>query len=167
MLGEEDGGLSYFENTGSPAAPAFVNAFKENPFVGHYVGSFTSLELADLDGDGDLDALAGREEEGLVYFANTGSATAAAFVQRSGSADPFAAIATGGWAIPVLGDLDGDHDLDLLIGGGQRFFENTGNAAAPAFIERSGAANPFDGVELGRGESPELATSTATATSMP
>ncbi len=104
----------------------------------------TSLELADLDGDGDLDALAGREEEGLAYFENTGSAGTAAFVARSEGADPFDGFVTGGRAIPELVDVDGDHGLDLPDRRRPKlFFENGGTSAAPAFVERSGEAHPF------------------------
>ena len=52
---------------------------------------------------------------------------------------------------PVFADVDGDGDLDVVAGnlepGNLRYFENTGSATAPAFVERAGAANPFD--ELG------------------
>ena len=34
------------------------------------------------------------------------------------------------------------------IGGTLRYFENTGTVIAPAFTERTGAANPFDGVDV-------------------
>ena len=30
-----------------------------------------------------------------------------------------------------------------------RYFENTGSATAPAFTEQTGAANPFNGVDVG------------------
>jgi hypothetical protein len=157
FLGEEDGPIDFFRNVGSPSAPAFEMDFKGNPLLGVAAGFFTSIELADIDADGDLDASVGREAASLVYFENVGTPAAAEFVERSGAADPFAGIDTGGLGIPVLGDVDGDQDLDLLLGAGLLYFENTGSRREPAFTERTGDANPFDGVDLGTFESPELA----------
>lgn len=156
FLGEEDGPLNFFRNVGSPAAPAFEQDFKGNPFAGVAAGFLSTIELADLDADGDLDALVGRDAASLVYLENIGTAAIPDFVERSGGADPFAGIDTGGLGIPVLGDVDGDHDLDLLLGESLRYFQNTGNRQAPYFTERTGDANPFDGVDLGSSESPEL-----------
>ena len=53
---------------------------------------------------------------------------------------------------PSFADLDGDGDLDAVVGeavGTLHYFENTGSAIAPAFTERTGAANPFNGVGVG------------------
>ena len=42
----------------------------------------------------------------LNYMENTGTSTAPAFVQRSGSANPFDGIDVGGLSAPALADLD-------------------------------------------------------------
>ena len=47
----------------------------------------------------------------LNYIANTGTSTAPAFVQRTGSASPIDAIDVGSYIAPALGDLDGDGTL--------------------------------------------------------
>ena len=43
-------------------------------------------------------------------------------------------------------------DLDLVVGnpdGELNYFENTGTSTAPAFVQRTGSANPFDGIDVG------------------
>ena len=48
--------------------------------------------------------------------------------------------------------MDGDGDMDALLGshyGTLQYFENTGTAASPIFVERTGVANPLDGVDVG------------------
>src|SRR5215468_8029904 len=46
---------------------------------------------------------------------------------------------------PVFADLDRDGDLDLVFSDGNalRYFENTGTASSPDFVERTGASNPL------------------------
>ena len=92
---------------------------------------------------GDLDLVMG-DEDGVLYFENTGTSTAAVFVQKTGGANPFDGIAVDS-NNPAIADLDGDSDLDLIVG--NNYFENTGTSTAPAFVQRTGDANPLGGIE--------------------
>ena len=134
------------------------------------MGYSSTPSFADLDGDGDLDAVVGSNYGTLHYFENTGSAMAPAFTERTGAANPFNGVNVGFSSAPSFADLDGDGDLDAVVGandGTLHYFENTGTAIAPAFTARTGAANPFNGVDVGAPARPASPTSTATATSTP
>ena len=55
VVGNLDGLLNYFENTGTSTAPRFVQKRGSlNPFDGVDVGSYSAPALGDLDGDGTL-----------------------------------------------------------------------------------------------------------------
>ena len=60
---------------------------------------------------GDLDLVVGNYDGNLNYMENTGTSTAPAFVQRSGSANPFDGINVGSSSKPTLGDVDNDGTL--------------------------------------------------------
>ena len=51
-------------------------------------------------------------------------------------------------------------DLDLVVGNeaGQLnyYAENTGTSTAPVFVQRTGSANPFDGIDVGSYSKPTL-----------
>jgi uncharacterized protein (DUF2141 family) len=161
VVGEQDGTLNYFENTGSAIAPVFTERTgAANPFNGVDIGSTSTPSFADLDGDGDLDAVAGANDGTLHYFENTGTAIAPAFTERTGAANPFNGVDLGFASTPVFADTDGDGDLDAVVGesdGTLNYFENTGSASAPAFTARTGAANPFNGVDVGYFSAPSFA----------
>lgn len=70
--------------------------------------------LHDLEGDGDLDLIVGSEGEGVRIFRNVGTPVAPTFVD-DGTLD----VDDFGFAAPAFGDLDGDGDADLLLGGGR------------------------------------------------
>ena len=155
LIGEALGNTDFFENTGSATAPAFAPA-SANPFGLHLAYTYAGPALADIDGDGDLDALIGDNYGNTNFFENTGSATAPAFVPAS--ANPLGSADVGSNATPALADIDGDGDLDALIGDGSgntEFFENTGSANAPAFAPTS--ANPFGLADVGSSATPALA----------
>ena len=49
-------------------------------------------------------------------------------------------------------------DLDLVVGefGELNYMENTGTSTAPAFVLRTGSANPFDGIDVSTYSAPAL-----------
>jgi len=148
FIGGYAGEIYLFENTGTAAAPVFTERFgAANPLDGVH-GYFESPALADLDNDGDLDAIVGSASiAGYRYFENTGTAQAAVFAERFGAQSPVAGLVTNYFSTVAFGDLDHDGDLDFVGGdfANVRYFMNTGTNASPAFVEQTGAANPLNG----------------------
>ncbi|WP_422370993.1 calcium-binding protein [Hoeflea sp.] len=161
VIGEPGGILNYYENTGTALAPAYMERTgAANPFDGIDVGIYSTPGFSDLDGDGDLDLVVGNGGSILNYFENTGTAVVPTYTARTGAANPFDGIDTGSYSAPTFADLDGDGDLDLVVGeqdGSLNHYENTGTALAPAYTERTGTANPFDGIDIGSYSSPSFA----------
>jgi hypothetical protein len=148
VLGRNIGSFGYLRNTGIAVDPAFTQASGDgdNPLFGQDVGSYATPSLGDLDGDGDLDLVAGELSGLFFYFENTGTPASPAFVARTGAANPLDGHDLGYASVPSLGDADGDGDLDLVAGdaaGAFHYFENTGSAAVPAFAPRTGPSNPI------------------------
>ena len=135
--------LYVLENRGSATEPAFVLA----DTIGLSEAYHYAPELADLDGDGDLDLLVGTWNNGVHVFRNTGSSTAFQFEQDTAAT---VRIPRGSNTTPALIDLDGDGDLDLVVGeavGSLNAFTNTGTRDAPRFEL---ATEDWMGIDVGR-----------------
>jgi hypothetical protein len=130
-----------------------------NPFNSVDVGTVSTPNFVDIDGDGDYDAFIGEDFGEIKYFRNTGSPIAPTFVEQTGADNPFNTVDVGYNAAPVLVDIDSDGDYDAFIGeyvGNINYYLNTGNAKNPNFVVQNGAANPFDGITVAKRSYPSF-----------
>ncbi len=137
VLGNFDGTLFNYLNAMPHDAILKYRSGAASPTGALDVGDYSAPVLGDLDGDGDLDLVVGENNGTVLYFRNTGTTTAPAFAQQTGAANPFNGISVGMHAAPALGDVDGDGDLDLILGAlfnGLRYYKNTGTSLAPTFV---------------------------------
>jgi Ca2+-binding RTX toxin-like protein len=159
VVGSNAGIFSTFRNNGNGTWTALAGV--ANPFNGLTDPSFSDPAAIDVDGDGDIDMIAGSSYGDMYSFLNNGSGV----FTMHGFGDPlnpFGTLDVGGFSSPATGDVDGDGDLDVIIGvgngatGGQiRTFINNGGGS---FTEAVGAGiNPFHGIDVGAYALPTLA----------
>lgn len=152
FVGDLYGAIVYYKNTGTTTSPVFVlQTGANNPFDGVSLGYRSKPHFVDIDADGDKDAFIGNNNGVIKYYKNTGTTTNPIFVVQTGANNPLNAVSLGETSITFV-DIDRDGDQDAFIGEGYgsiHYYTNTGTTTAPVFIEKTGANNPFDGVDVG------------------
>lgn len=142
----QNGSVTVFENTGSATSPSFRHAGTLD--VGG--GFHPAPAFGDLDGDGVPDMVLGTWSDELRLLRGDGAGSFTVVDSL------VAQIPRGRNTTPALGDLDGDGDLDLLVGessGTINHFENVGSALEPRFEL---VTETFADIEVGRRSVPLL-----------
>ena len=179
-VGDEAGSIQFYENVGSALLPEFVaRVGSANPFDKVQVAGKSAPRFSDLDGDNDPDLVLGDETGRLTFYENKQQGKSFAtpkFSEIAGTASPLGSVdvdlhETGAaYSAPALLDLEGDGDLDVVVGHritsldgvGELstaelrtladtdtliFYENIGSAEAPEFVQRTGSGSPFGFVD--------------------
>jgi hypothetical protein len=140
-----------YENTGTPGDPRLRLADTLALAPG---GAYNRVPaLADLDDDGDLDLVTGTWRKGLFWHENTSSGASAQFAEKG---ELLLDVQNISHAAPAFGDLDGDGDLDLVVGGSAgklTVFRNEGSPQQPQFAPAPGL---LSGVTVDRRSVPAL-----------
>ncbi|AFZ52752.1 FG-GAP-like repeat-containing protein [Cyanobacterium aponinum] len=152
FIGNYEGAIDYYENTGTKNQPSFTRNTSNNPFSaidlnGATSPGYSNPAFGDVDGDDDQDLILG-SSDGKIRFYRNNNLT---FTEITGSNNPFNSIDIGDYSAPILVDIDSDSDLDLFVGSGDgliKFYRNTGSETNPVFVEEN-AENPFQNVDLG------------------
>jgi hypothetical protein len=147
LVGEESGHLVLYRNEGDSTSADWQ--FETAEYAGVETGSWAYPALVDVTGDGLLDLLVGRGEGLVDIYYNDGAPTAPAW-----PTSPDMALSAGSNAAPALADLDGDTDLDLVVGhegGALYLFRNTGSATSPVWSQETdnygGISEPGEGLQ--------------------
>lgn len=147
----ERGTLTRFENIGSRTAPSFQDRgplalpTEFNP----------SAAVVDLDGDGLSDLVVGTWRDRVQWFRNSGTKSAPQWTLADSA---LIVLTRGSNSVPALADLDGDGDLDMMVGeasGQLNLYRNVGSRTAPKFELVS---DNFQGIDVGRRASPTFFT---------
>jgi hypothetical protein len=138
--------VRFYENIGSASSPLFQET--GSPFDSFTAESYLTIsEFADIDNDGDFDAVLNfitqptlyMGADPIHYYRNDGTASSAEFTE-------IANFGVSYMSRPDLIDIDNDGDLDMAVGGyfGELlFFENQGTAEVAEFVEIEDSSSPF------------------------
>ncbi len=130
MVGNSDGDIIYFENTGSETNPNFEYQDK-NPFGIINVGFVSAPEFIDIDGDGDIDLFIGAFNQNLVYLENVGNNKDPDFKNPLRSPFGLEPLDDSNLSFADV-DSDGDFDLFMSDGGNElHYYQNNSTGGYP------------------------------------
>ncbi len=126
--------IAYFRNTGTAMAPVFSYVTGDLAGISHLGLHGAYPAPGDVDGDGIMDLLVGREDSALIFYRGSGMA------QGVPVFDPpvvgWQNLRPGRFSTPQLFDLDKDGLADLVAGrqdGKLSYYWNTGTPTGPVF----------------------------------
>lgn len=167
-------GVWYYRDTSSSSLPAFhfqYNGFLQREMIDVGTGSYPAL--FDYDNDGLMDMVIGNYSyyqssggfrSGLSLYRNIGTSTAPAFqLITKDYAGLFSAnfcVGYGNDVHPTFGDIDGDGDLDMIVGdycGRLQLFLNDGSNNSSNFgTQGIPSVMNYQGIDIGSNAAPQL-----------
>jgi len=152
FVGERDGNINFFRNTGTVAEPNFI--LETENLADIDVGSNSAPTFTDIDNDGDFDLFVGERDGNINFFRNIGTVAEPNFTLET---EFFASIDVGSNSAPIFADIDNDGDFDLFVGenfGNLNFYQNTGTATDPNFTLET---EFFASIDVGFASTPTFA----------
>jgi hypothetical protein len=151
FFGEESGKIKFYRTENAFPLPEWLRV--ADSYFAIEADDYSSPEFGDVDADGDLDLLVGRKDGRIEFYRNLGTPQSAIW---NFEADQLDFVEVSGYASPCLGDIDGDADLDLLVGqtyGRIFFYRNDGTPDLPYWVLVTGT---FESIDVGWYSSPAL-----------
>jgi hypothetical protein len=150
------GTINFYENVGSPFFPAFkfiTEKFQDIQIISGGIAIYSAggnrpmhgtaaMMFADIDGNNTLDLIYGDLFALSIWlFRNDGTPQSPKLVKAADHFPPNSPVATSGFNMPSLVDIDGDGLPDLFVGvlssfAGKRnfmFYKNIGTPTSPVF----------------------------------
>jgi Ca2+-binding RTX toxin-like protein len=157
FIGGADGNIRFYRNTAPSASDPIFAAPELNPFGLLGVGFSSSPTFADVDRDGDLDALVGTLDGITRFYRNIGNTSTPIFTTPV--LNPFGLTDVGFNSSPSFVDINGDGTLDAFVGnnyGSTRYYRNVGGDFGPtAFAPPT--TRPFNLAAVGLNSYPTFA----------
>ena len=139
FVGKSNGMIAYYENRGSKFKPDW--RLVQQRFLALKSGGFAAPAFIDINQDGQPDLLVGNSTNGVYAYTGKERVNVLDIYQISANYLDLMRVSGGAERVAVTaGDLDGDKDLDLIIGdrsGRLMFVENKGTPQAPKWAVRN------------------------------